>query len=262
MENTDPLEAARAMRRAMLGDDYVDSQATDPDPDSAAVAVPGLHHVHGLGRLDPGRRAHAARPEPARHGDDGGARPHGGVPPPRRQRARGPASPTRSSTNCCSRSPPTAARRRGSPPAGASRRCGRRARRSRDRGGGRVRGPRQHGRRAGREPGGVRPRRGDPRRPRPGVHAQGAAYADDVAEVARRAEVVVLSLPDGSASEQVADGRSSHVAIDAPPMSSTPRRSAWPRRGASPHCWPTPASATSTRRCRAVWPVPAPARSS
>ena len=36
MENTDPLEAARAMRRAMLGDDYVDSQANDPDPDSAA----------------------------------------------------------------------------------------------------------------------------------------------------------------------------------------------------------------------------------
>jgi 3-hydroxyisobutyrate dehydrogenase-like beta-hydroxyacid dehydrogenase len=33
---------------------------------------------------------------------------------------------------------------------------------------------------------------------------EGATYADDVAQVARRAEVVVLSLPDGSASEQVA----------------------------------------------------------
>ena len=33
---------------------------------------------------------------------------------------------------------------------------------------------------------------------------EGATYADDVSEVARRAEVVVLSLPDGSASEEVA----------------------------------------------------------
>jgi 3-hydroxyisobutyrate dehydrogenase-like beta-hydroxyacid dehydrogenase len=33
----------------------------------------------------------------------------------------------------------------------------------------------------------------------------GAMYADDVAEVARRAEVVVLSLPDGPASERVAE---------------------------------------------------------
>jgi len=46
----------------------------------------------------------------------------------------------------------------------------------------------------------------------------GAAVAPDVAAVARRAEVVVLSLPDGSASEQVAhaivasgDGRTTHV---------------------------------------------------
>jgi 4-carboxymuconolactone decarboxylase len=36
MENTDPLEAARGMRRAMLGDHYVDSQGSDADPDSAA----------------------------------------------------------------------------------------------------------------------------------------------------------------------------------------------------------------------------------
>ncbi len=46
----------------------------------------------------------------------------------------------------------------------------------------------------------------------------GATYADDVAEVARRAEVVVLSLPDGAASELVAeavltthDRRTTHV---------------------------------------------------
>ncbi len=32
MEETDDLRVARAMRRAMLGDDYVDAQAADPDP--------------------------------------------------------------------------------------------------------------------------------------------------------------------------------------------------------------------------------------
>jgi 4-carboxymuconolactone decarboxylase len=32
MEETDDLRAARAMRRAVLGDDYVDAQAADPDP--------------------------------------------------------------------------------------------------------------------------------------------------------------------------------------------------------------------------------------
>ena len=30
MSETDPLEAARAMRRAMLGDDYVDAMVADP----------------------------------------------------------------------------------------------------------------------------------------------------------------------------------------------------------------------------------------
>ena len=33
----DPLQAARAMRRAMLGDAYVDGLAADPDPGSAAA---------------------------------------------------------------------------------------------------------------------------------------------------------------------------------------------------------------------------------
>ena len=32
MEETEPLRAARAMRRAMLGDEYVDGQHSDPDP--------------------------------------------------------------------------------------------------------------------------------------------------------------------------------------------------------------------------------------
>ena len=32
MEQTDPLEAARALRRAMLGDAYVDAQGADPNP--------------------------------------------------------------------------------------------------------------------------------------------------------------------------------------------------------------------------------------
>jgi 4-carboxymuconolactone decarboxylase len=37
MDDTDRLQAARTMRRAMLGDAYVDSQTTDPDPNSAAA---------------------------------------------------------------------------------------------------------------------------------------------------------------------------------------------------------------------------------
>jgi 4-carboxymuconolactone decarboxylase len=32
MERTDPLDAARALRRSVLGDAYVDAQATDPNP--------------------------------------------------------------------------------------------------------------------------------------------------------------------------------------------------------------------------------------
>lgn len=32
MEETDALRAARAMRRAVLGDEYVDRQTADPDP--------------------------------------------------------------------------------------------------------------------------------------------------------------------------------------------------------------------------------------
>jgi 4-carboxymuconolactone decarboxylase len=34
-QETDPLQAARAVRRAILGDAYVDGQATDVDPTSA-----------------------------------------------------------------------------------------------------------------------------------------------------------------------------------------------------------------------------------
>jgi 4-carboxymuconolactone decarboxylase len=32
MEHTDPLDAARALRRSVLGDAYVDAQAVDPNP--------------------------------------------------------------------------------------------------------------------------------------------------------------------------------------------------------------------------------------
>ncbi len=39
MDETDPLRAARTMRRAMLGDAYVDSQTIDPDPDPDSVAA-------------------------------------------------------------------------------------------------------------------------------------------------------------------------------------------------------------------------------
>jgi len=35
MKETEELKAARAMRRAMLGDAYVDSQTADPDPVAA-----------------------------------------------------------------------------------------------------------------------------------------------------------------------------------------------------------------------------------
>jgi 4-carboxymuconolactone decarboxylase len=35
MEPTDPLDAARALRRSVLGDAYVDAQAADPNPTMA-----------------------------------------------------------------------------------------------------------------------------------------------------------------------------------------------------------------------------------
>lgn len=35
MEHTDPLDAARALRRTVLGDAYVDAQAGDPNPTMA-----------------------------------------------------------------------------------------------------------------------------------------------------------------------------------------------------------------------------------
>lgn len=35
MEPTDPLDAARALRRSVLGDAYVDAQADDPNPTMA-----------------------------------------------------------------------------------------------------------------------------------------------------------------------------------------------------------------------------------
>jgi 4-carboxymuconolactone decarboxylase len=35
MEHTDPLDAARALRRSVLGDAYVDAQAADPNPTMA-----------------------------------------------------------------------------------------------------------------------------------------------------------------------------------------------------------------------------------
>ena len=83
MEETDELRAARAMRRAMLGDAYVDRG--DVRIRARRGRVPGLPHVDGVGRVDPRRPAHDARPEPAGDGDDGRARSDGGVPPPREQ---------------------------------------------------------------------------------------------------------------------------------------------------------------------------------
>ena len=35
MEHTDPLDAARAVRRSVLGDEYVDAQVADPNPTMA-----------------------------------------------------------------------------------------------------------------------------------------------------------------------------------------------------------------------------------
>ena len=35
MEDADPLDAARALRRSVLGDEYVDAQAADPNPTMA-----------------------------------------------------------------------------------------------------------------------------------------------------------------------------------------------------------------------------------
>ena len=58
MDSNERLEAARAMRRAMLGDAYVD--AADRRPRSGRGRVPGLSDLHGVGRVD-ARAAHSAR---------------------------------------------------------------------------------------------------------------------------------------------------------------------------------------------------------
>ena len=85
-------------------------------------------------------------------------------------------------------------------------------------------------------------------------------FVDTLAEVAQQAEVVVLSLPDGTVSEQVARGilaaddrRTTHV-IDTSTVGVAAARTiaALLGRGA--------ASPTSTRRCRVAWPEPGPAR--
>ena len=225
--------------------------------------VPGLPHVDGVGRVDARQGAlTTARPQPARDGDDRRARPDGGVRAPREQHRAAPASPTRSSTSCCSRSPRTAAR-----PAGVAARRGIQAARA-------ARGSRLtvetvgfvglgnmgsvlaanlvaagHDRR--------RPRRRSGRQRAPGARRT----CRSVADVARRAPVVVLSLPDGAASEQVAREIARGGRSLAPRTWSTPRPSACAPRRPSARCSPTAELPTSTRPCRAGSAGRVPARS-
>ena len=60
----------------------------------------------------------------------------------------------------------------------------------------------------------------------PERNPDGATFVDDLAQLAGRADVVVLSLPDGAASERVAQGRSWPPRTTGRVPWSTPRRSA------------------------------------
>ena len=91
----------------------------------------------------------------------------------------------------------------------------------------------------------------------PGGAPEGSTSVAEVAEVARRVEVIVLSLPDGAASENVcgqivrADDSRVTLVIDTSTIGVGPR----PPRCAP--CLRTPVWATSMRRCRAASPAPA-----
>ena len=101
------------------------------------------------------------------------------------------------------------------------------------------------------------------RRGRAGRQPRWCLAGADLAEVARRAEAVVLSLPDGAASEQVAmpiaDVPRRHVSAH---VVDTSTDRCGGRPGGRHACWRRPESATWTRRCRAGWPGPgrAPSR--
>ena len=81
----------------------------------------------------------------------------------------------------------------------------------------------------------------------PGRCPEGAGFAADVAQVAGTAGVVVLSLPDGSASELVAESWPRPNA--GRPTSWIPPQSEWKQPGGSTPGWPTLGCATSTPRC-------------
>ena len=110
----DPYAAGEAMRRAVMGDDFVDAQSADPNPAGADFQRYLTESAWGVwarqGPLSTRDRsmlviAMTRRPRPHRRTD--GAR--AGFAPCR-------ASPTPSSTNCRSRSPPTPVRRPGGRP--------------------------------------------------------------------------------------------------------------------------------------------------
>ena len=84
MAEDEKFEASRAMRRAMLGADYVDAQTTDPNPVMREFSDYLTSMAWGVWTRG-GALEHAG-PEPGGAGDDGGARPHGRV-PAARQRA-------------------------------------------------------------------------------------------------------------------------------------------------------------------------------
>ena len=83
MGQDDSLDAARALRRSVLGDAYVDAPDGRPQPDDGRV--PGLPHLYGVGGLGPRGRAEHPRPESVGARDDGGPRTDGGVQAPRRR---------------------------------------------------------------------------------------------------------------------------------------------------------------------------------
>ena len=219
-----------------------------------------LHHVHGLGRVGPWRRAQPAGPQPPGAGHDRGAGPDGGVPPPRRRPRTAPGSPTTSWTSCSSRSRPTAERRPAMRPSARSSRSAP-SRPGADDGVGRRRRPGQHGQRPGRQPGGLGPRGRDPRRGRR------RAQPRRVRALPRRSTRWHGARPSSCAACPTGRRRSRWPGRWSPRRTAAPRTwwtrrpSGWPPPGRSTGSWRRPDSATSTPRSPAASPVPGPAHS-
>ena len=252
MAEDEKFEASRAMRRAMLGAEYVDAQTSDPNPvmrefsdyltsmawgvwtrggalstrDRSLVV---LAMTAALGRMDEFRLHVSARSRTGVTDDE--------------------------LDELLFQMRPTAARRRGSPPGGRCWPCAPKSRAKAEHGDASVSSAsatwaaswRAISSGAGHDV--VSHDVAGPER-----NPDGAAFVDDVAQLAGRADVVVLSLPDGAVSEQVAGeiAGAPERRVTAVVDTSTIGVAAARAIDGSPDA--RPASATSTRRCPAGSP--------